>query len=52
MNPVYIKYRELKREIRDAAAKDIQRVIRGYRCRQRLTKTSKFHSCSLFAATF
>jgi hypothetical protein len=30
MSSVYNRYRELKREIRDGAAGDIQRVIRGY----------------------
>jgi len=38
MNAIYVKYRELKREIRDAAARDIQRLIRGARCRKQLHK--------------
>lgn len=33
MNSIYIKYRELKRDIRDNAATDIQRVYRGWKDR-------------------
>jgi hypothetical protein len=36
MQTVYSKYRDLKREIRDSAATDIQRVIRGYAARNKL----------------
>ncbi len=36
MQSTYVKYRELKREIRDSAATDLQRVIRGYLTRKAL----------------
>lgn len=36
MQAVYIKYRDLKREIRDNAATDVQRVVRGYLARKAL----------------
>lgn len=36
MQATYIKYRELKREIRDSAATDLQRVMRGYLARKML----------------
>lgn len=50
MQAVYVKYRDLKREIRDNAATDIQRVIRGYRSRKatgfKIPKKSSANRCS------
>lgn len=36
MQATYVKYRDLKREIRDSAAADLQRVVRGYLTRKGL----------------
>jgi hypothetical protein len=36
MQATYVKYRELKKEIRDSAATDLQRVMRGYLARKTL----------------
>lgn len=38
MQPIYSKYRDMKREIRSSAAVDIQRVIRAFTCRSKLRK--------------
>jgi hypothetical protein len=38
MQAIYSKYRDLKREIRDGAANDIQRVVRGYQTRYRVAR--------------
>lgn len=45
LQTVYSKYRDLKREIRDGAATDIQRVIRGYNDRKKLRSENRilFH---------
>eukprot|EP01038_Epipyxis_sp_PR26KG_P008715 gene8715-11776_t len=44
MQIVYTKYRELKKEIRDLAATDIQRLVRGF--------ISRAHNDHLFNTTF
>ncbi len=36
MQSVYAKYRELKQSIRDVAASDIQRLVRGFFSRKRV----------------
>jgi hypothetical protein len=41
MQTVYSKYRDLKREIRDCAATDIQRAIRGYLARSALIRENR-----------
>jgi hypothetical protein len=38
MNQLYVKYRELKKDIRETAAKDMQRVIRGFLARRLVLK--------------
>jgi hypothetical protein len=38
MHHVYSKYRDMKREIRNSAAIDIQRIIRSYLCRKSIRK--------------
>lgn len=40
MQSIYTKYRELKKEIRDLAAVDIQRLIRGFIIRQKFVEVS------------
>lgn len=41
MQPVYSKYRNMKREFRSSAAVDIQRFIRAFICRAKLRKSTK-----------
>lgn len=38
MHQFYVKYRELKKEIRETAAKDMQRVARGFLSRRRVLR--------------
>lgn len=38
MQQIYSRYRDMKREIRTSAATDIQRLVRGHRCRKGLIK--------------
>jgi hypothetical protein len=38
MNQLYVKYRELKKDIRETAARDMQRVIRGFLARRLILK--------------
>jgi hypothetical protein len=46
MHGIYSKYRELKREIRDNAASDVQRLYRGFRVRSQIRKHQKGLSLS------
>eukprot|EP00600_Ochromonadales_sp_CCMP1393_P007004 CAMPEP_0174958510 /NCGR_PEP_ID=MMETSP0004_2-20121128/2664_1 /TAXON_ID=420556 /ORGANISM="Ochromonas sp., Strain CCMP1393" /LENGTH=952 /DNA_ID=CAMNT_0016206731 /DNA_START=63 /DNA_END=2920 /DNA_ORIENTATION=+ len=54
METVYTNYRKLKKQIRDAAATDLQRVYRGFAVRKRLRKqwsmAGKAHRLSAVAA--
>lgn len=45
LQSIYTKYRDLKREIRDGAANDIQRLVRGFLTRLHLKKDNRvlFH---------
>jgi hypothetical protein len=41
MQEIYTQYRDMKRDIRDSAARDLQRCIRGYLTRCRLNKFAR-----------
>lgn len=46
MNNTYVKYRELKRDIRDNAAADVQRIFRGHKARMYIKRKRQLSSLS------